>query len=575
MGTLLSTSGWTVPEVGMLIAFAVTLPWLSLGFWNALIGFIIARLASDPAAYVTPAWRDAPHPTPTAVRTALAMAIRNENPAQAIARLEAMQRDLDGAGAREWFAFHVLSDSSDPQICEKEERLVNSWKARAAIPSRIHYRRRNRNTGFKAGNIHDFCLRYGEQYDLFIPLDADSLMSAKAILRLVGCMQAHPEIGILQGLVVGAPTVSLFARVFQFGMRHGMRSYTLGSAWWQGDCGPYWGHNAAIRMKPFRDYCRVPAIRGKPPLGGPVLSHDQVEAVLMRRAGYEVRVVAEDDESFEEHPPSLPDFIKRDLRWCQGNMQYINLLGMPGLHGLGRVQLLLAILMYAGGPGWMLFILFALTQAFMPAGSEPYPATLGLALFVSVVGMSLMPKVMGVLDALVSERRRALYGGAGAVLTGSAVELLFAAVLAPVASLSVAIFITGLVFGRRITWDAQHRVGHRVGWSEAARKLWPHVMFGLLMVVILTWQAPGALPWAIPLLVAFFISIPFAVITSSPRLGRAVRRLGLNRIPEEICPTSVLIAAGMATARSGPSIESAPPTVPNAAPLPACEPSST
>jgi len=575
MGTVLATSGWTIPEVGMLIAFAVTLPWLSLGFWNAIIGFTIARFASDPAAYVTPAWRDARRPTPTVVPTALAMAIRNEDPAQAIARLEAMQRDLDGAGVKEWFAFHVLSDSSDPKICEKEKRLVNSWKARAASPSRIHYRRRSQNTGFKAGNIHDFCLRYGDQYDLFIPLDADSLMSAEAILRLVRCMQAHPEIGILQGLVVGAPTVSLFARVFQFGMRHGMRSYTLGSAWWQGDCGPYWGHNAAIRMKPFREHCRVPVIRGKPPLGGPVLSHDQVEAVLMRRAGYEVRVVAEDDESFEENPPSLPDFIKRDLRWCQGNMQYINLLGMPGLHGLGRVQLLLAILMYAGGAGWMLFMLFGLMQAFMPVGSEPYPTTLGLALFVGVVGMSLMPKVVGVLDTMVSDRRRALYGGARAVLTGSFVELLFAAVLAPVASLAVAIFIAGLAFGRRISWDAQHRVGHEVKWSEAATKLWPHVMLGLLTVVILTWQAPGALPWAMPLLVAFFMSIPFAVITSSPRLGRAVRRLGLNRTPEEIRPPSVLIAAGMATARPAPSIEGAPRTLADTVPLPSYESSST
>ena len=340
MGVVLGTSGWTIPEVGMLIAFSVTLPWLSLGFWNGLIGFTIARFASDPAAYVTPAWRDARRPAPTVVRTALTMAIRNEDPEKALSRLEAMQRDLDGAGVTERFAFHVLSDSSDPRTCEKEEQLVNSWKARASIPSRIHYRRRNQNTGFKAGNIHDFCLRYGDRYDLFIPLDADSLMSAEAILRLVRCMQAHPEIGILQGLVVGAPTDSLFARVFQFGMRHGMRSYTLGSAWWQGDCGPYWGHNAVIRMKPFRDHCRVPVIRGKPPLGGPVLSHDQVEAVLMRRAGYEVRVVAEDDESFEENPPSLLDFIKRDLRWCQGNMQYIKLLGMPGLHVIGRVQLL-------------------------------------------------------------------------------------------------------------------------------------------------------------------------------------------------------------------------------------------
>ena len=121
------------------------------------------------------------------------------------------------------------------------------------------------------------------------------------------------------------PSASPFARIFQFGMRLGMRSYTLGSAWWQGDCGPFWGHNAIVRIAPF---IRLRAAGAREGAGeGHILSHDQIEAVLMRKAGYEVRVLAEEGSSFEQNPPTLLEFLRRDLRWCQGNMQYWPFLG--------------------------------------------------------------------------------------------------------------------------------------------------------------------------------------------------------------------------------------------------------
>ena len=163
-----------------------------------------------------------------------------------------------------------------------------------------------------------------------LPLDADSLMSGEQVVRLARMMQAHPKIGILQSLVVGMPSKSAFARIFQFGMRHGMRSYTMGQAWWVGDCGPFWGHNAVVRIKPFHEQCDLPILPGAPPLGGHVLCHDQVEATLMRRAGYEVRVLPEERGSWEENPPTMLEFARRDVRWCQGNMQYLKLLDLPG-----------------------------------------------------------------------------------------------------------------------------------------------------------------------------------------------------------------------------------------------------
>src|SRR4029077_3336826 len=189
-------------------------------------------------------------------------------------------------------------------------------------------------------------------HDYAIVLDADSLMTPRAMLRLVRIMQARPAIGILQTLVTGLPSASPFARIFQFGMRLGMRSYTLGAASWQGDCGPYWGHHAIVRLAPFREHGELPVRPGGPPLGGHVLSHDQLEAVLMRRAGYEGRVLPEEEGSGKENPPTLLEFIRRDLRWCQGNMQYFHFLPLPRLLPVSRCQLGLAIAMYLAAPAW-------------------------------------------------------------------------------------------------------------------------------------------------------------------------------------------------------------------------------
>lgn len=530
---ILGTNGWDWPEYGIFACFFLTLPWLALGFWNSVIGFLISQLTLNPAVYVNPAWADADSNAPIAGRTAIALAIRNEQVDAALDRLEQIKRSVDATGYGHMFWFHVLSDTSNPDVAREEERLIDLWRQRDITPDRIHYRRRTDNTGFKAGNIAEFCDSYGDAYDFFIPLDADSLMSGPAILRLIRCLQAHPEIGLLQGLVVGRPSDSFFTRVFQFGMRHGMRSYTAGSAWWQGDCGPFWGHNAAIRMQTFRDHCQLPVLPGKAPLGGHILSHDQVEAVLMRRAGYECRVVAEEDESFEENPPSLQDFIKRDLRWCQGNMQYLKLLDMPGIKPVSRLQLALAILMYVGAPGWMALIIFGAAQVFMPGGTEPFPATLGLTLFATVMTMTFMPKIMGVLDTLLSPAKRRSYGGAAALLWGTFVELIFSALMAPLIGFAVARFMIGLAFGKRVAWEAQVRVGGGLAWSDALRGLWPQTLAGVAILSVFWWKMPSVLPWAAPIFVAFLCAIPFAVVTALPSLGRASQRAGLCRIPEE------------------------------------------
>ncbi len=539
MAYILSYGGWSVLKAAMLLAFLVTLPWLSIGFWNAIIGaFVLNR--SEKAATEDPfALVEVPD-KPIFARTAIVMAIRNEDPREAIGRLKAICDEIQKAGLSAHFDFHVLSDTNIKSVGLAEELAMANWKSVVENADQVHYRRRTSNHGYKAGNIEEFCQRAGENYDFFLPLDADSFMSAAAITRLVRILQDNPRIGILQSLVVGTPAKSLFTRCFQFGMRHGMRAYTSGSAWWQSDCGPFWGHNALIRMAPFRDYCKLPVLPGHGPLGGQIMSHDQVEAVLMRRAGYHVRVLAEEGESWEENPPTLPDFIRRELRWCQGNMQYLQLLSMPGLHPMSRMQLALAILMYLGAVGWMAFIAIGSISVLTNSHVGDYPAGHAAVLFSVIILMSLMPKLMGLAGIIASREQCQRYGGRGRVVTGGIFEILFSTLVSPIVNFAIAIFAIGLAFGKRLDWRAQERAVRSVSWKEAIVTFLPQTAFGLGIAALFFSYVPSMLPWALPVVTGFVVSIPFAVLTASDAAGQWSRRTGLWDIPEDVAMPPLL-----------------------------------
>jgi membrane glycosyltransferase len=392
------------------------------------------------------------------------------------------------------------------------------------------YRRRETNTGFKAGNVRDFLDRWGSHYDVMIPLDADSLMSGESIVRLVRIMQANPRLGILQSLVVGMPSPSFFARVFQFGMRHAMRTFTAGTVWWHADCGPFWGHNAAVRVAPFREHCRLPNLPGKPPFGGHILSHDQIEAILMRRAGFEVRVLPEEEESWEEMPPALPDFAVRDLRWCQGNLQYMKLLHLPRLP-MSQFNLLFALQMFIGVAAFIVFVIAAAFAAVIWPAEVEFPTGSTLGLYVVWISMLLTPKIAGFIDAAL--KSSTLYGGNARLLLGGVVETIFGFLLTAISMIGQSIFMAALLFGKTITWDGQRRDRYRLSWGEAAKVLWPHTLFGFVILAILAFGAPGAIVWFLPFLAGPLLAIPFAVITASPELGAWAARRRFCAIPEE------------------------------------------
>lgn len=540
---LLGHGGFTVLDGFLLLAFCLSTPWTILGFWNALIGLWLVHGPGDARRSVYPYAGRASDDAPITSRVAMVMTLRNEDPARAFARLRAMEGEIAASGAGASFAWFVLSDTTQPAIAAEEEALFAAWQAERGAGAGLHYRRRSENSGFKAGNIRDFLDRWGDEHELMLVLDADSFLGASATLRLIRIMQANPRLGILQSLVVGLPSPSPFARIFQFGMRHGMRSYTMGASWWAGDCGPYWGHNAVIRIAPFKAHCQLPVLPGSGPLSGHILSHDQIEAVLMRRAGYEVRVLPEEMDSFEENPPHLTEFTRRDLRWCQGNMQYWRLIALPGLRPMSRFQIAWAMLMYVGAVAWMAFIALAALKVFDTERADgPFPAALGLTLFATMFAMSLAPKVAGLLDIVLRPGERARYGGTGKLVGGALSEFVFSVLLGPVVAFRIALFMVGLLFGRTVTWEAQSRDAERLSWRTAMAGLWPQFLFGGLLAGLLTAFAPATLPWALPVLVALLGAVPFAVLTAEPALGRWLSRRGLCATPEEVSPTVSLVA---------------------------------
>jgi membrane glycosyltransferase len=551
----LAPGGFGIVDIILLALFAVTLPWMVAGFWNAVIGLVIVRFSADPIAAIMPVAARIRGDEPVTASTAILLCIRNESPERMIRNLEPMLAGFDAAGCGRCFHLYVLSDTNDAGIADSEEAsfaaLASRWRDRVAIT----YRRRAENTGYKAGNIREFCERWGSRHDFAVTLDADSLMSADAVLRLVRIMQAEPRLGILQGLIVGLPSTSAFARVFQFGMRLGMRSYTIGSAWWQGDCGPYWGHNAILRLKPFIAHCALPVLSEDGAEDRHILSHDQLEAVLMRRAGYDVRVLPQEDLGWEENPPTLIEFIRRDLRWCQGNMQYWRFLWLPGLKPASRYQLALAILMFIGSPAWMgLLVLGTLACAFSDTPASFIRADAGMALFVCVLVMWFAPKIASAVDILLHPKLRRGFGGAGLFIVNFAIETLYSILLCPILWFGHTIFLAGLLFGREIGWIGQTRDDHAVPFTLALHNLWPHTLLGCAGLGLLAITQPSAIPYALFLAGGPALAIPFAIATASPRLGSLAARLGIGRLPEETNQPAVLLVLTL------PAIELAAPS---------------
>ncbi|WP_343895817.1 glycosyltransferase family 2 protein, partial [Craurococcus roseus] len=340
---VLAAGGWTVWEALILLCLAANAPWLGLSAATALAGLAIRLLVPDPAAFVLPALRRAGG-GPLRDRTLLAVCVRLEDMGAVLPPFARLLQELRTAHS-DRFALGILSDTPAGEAADAEAAAVAALAAR--FPEGVVlYRRRAENAGFKAGNLMDFLDNHAAGFDHALVLDADSAMSAEAVARLVRVMQADPGMAVLQSGIAGRGAETRFARLYDFGLRHGARAWTAGQAWWQGPEQLWWGHNALLRIAAFRRDARLPLLPG----GESILSHDYAESAMLHAAGWAVRVLPEDAGSFERHPPDLLALFGRDRRWAAGNLQYRHLLRRPDFGRLGRLQMLEAFLYYAFAP---------------------------------------------------------------------------------------------------------------------------------------------------------------------------------------------------------------------------------
>jgi membrane glycosyltransferase len=513
-------------------AFLVNITWVALGFWNAAIGFFLLRGSSKPSIRLWPGI-DQSESGPLRARVAVVMTVHDDEAEGVFARIKSIRMSLDKTSSGRSFDYFILSDSSLPETIEAEEQSLALWQAEdPSVNQRVIYRRRATNRGFKPGNIRDFCARWGENYELMVLLDADSIMSGETIVRLVRIMENNPQLGILQSLIVGVLCPSLFARLFEYGHRHALRCSIAGSAWWQGDRCQYWGHNAVIRMSPFVRYCEMPYLPGKGPFSGHIFCHDQIEASFMHRAGYEARVLPEESCSYEGVPPTLRDFNRRNNRWCQGNLKNLRVIPASGLSMIDRFQLMVVAQRFLSHPALIVFLISATVLAVSWPVGKVFPASMAISLYAIWMVMFFSPKVFGIADAIL--KSPANYGGVPRLLGGMCCEFLYSLLLTPVSSFATTLFIMGIPLKRRFKWDTNRRNAYAVSWRTALRENFLQTLVGICILISLVSANVAAIPWFVPLILGLICAIPFAVVTSLPSANKLAQQLSICTFPEEI-----------------------------------------
>jgi membrane glycosyltransferase len=572
MYRVLNVTGMTTLQIALLIVFSITFGWIALPFVGGFVGLIALWRGRSASGLSIPPLR----PTPVlTTRTVLVVPTYNEAPARIFAGLQAIYESLDAIGALAHFDFFILSDTTEPEVWLEEEVGFWEFRRRTGGEARIFYRHRPKNIRRKAGNIADFCQRWGARYDHMVVLDADSLMTGEALVQLAAIMETHPEAGLIQTLPLAVNRNTLFARLQQFAARLYGPIIAAGLAYWHMADSSYWGHNAILRTKAFTAHAGLPDLPGRPPFGGHILSHDFVEAALLRRAGWQVYLVPEITGSYEESPPSLIDFAERDRRWCQGNLQHVRVVLARGLYWMSRLHLSMGIMSYLASPIWLAFIalgfLLALQAHFMrpeyfPTAYALFPTwpvfnpERAVRLFMVTMAVLAAPKLFGYALLCRDRQLARRYGGALRAGMSLLFEIIVSALIAPVMLLMQSAVVAGILTGRDVGWKTQRRDDGSIPLRAVARRHRGHTLFGLVLAIAAFAVSPRFLAWMSPVVVGLLLAIPLSAATGRQALGQMVRRLGLLVTPEETEPPVVLqraneLARELATAR--PTVDDA------------------
>ncbi|QGP79943.1 glucans biosynthesis glucosyltransferase MdoH [Sphingobium sp. CAP-1] len=506
---------------GVYLALFISLfAWIAFGFATATIGFLLLTVGKGRS--VTP--RPLRASEPLQGTTAILLPVCNEDFLGVLGRLSIMERSLAQVMGGERFEFFILSDSNADNGAHERSAYL---EMRRSFSRPVHYRRRTLNIGRKPGNIAEWVQRFGGGYDYMVVLDADSVMSGQTMARLAADMERHPHVGLIQTVptVMGAST--LFARWQQFASRLFGPISAAGMIWWAGSEGMFWGHNAIVRVRAFAESCGLPELPGRAPFGGHIMSHDMLEAALLRRRGWDVHMVTADD-SFEEFPPSMPDLFTRDRRWCQGNIQHVPLLvKIAGLHPVSRFQLLVGASAYCTSPMWLALMLVVLGGA--ASGLWPPAAVLPSGALLGVTAILLFgPKILSILWAMADPARRIGFGGAARMTRGVIADIALSILMAPVAMLTQTINLFGILMGRKSSWNGQTRDRDGMAIHSAIWLFKWHLLLGVGLTLLA--MRAGALGWTMPVIAGLFAAPLLAALTARKDLGRRAEENGLFQV---------------------------------------------
>jgi len=507
--------------------------WLA---WGSSVGIIGLVFRGTKPRVVTPL----PH---RQGKTAILVPVYNEDAVATFSRIAAINASLNKLNVTDRFHIAILSDSNSPEAIAEETIWFERLLAEPNAIGRTFYRRRENNVGKKAGNVEDFIRRSGGAYDYALVLDADSLMEGATIVEMARRMDTDPELGLLQTLPRIINARSFFGRCMQFSSHYLSPTFSRGIATLQGREGPFWGHNAMIRVQAFAASCGLPELSGKPPFGGHILSHDYVEAAMLARAGWKVRLDPDLDGSYEEGPENLVEYAKRDRRWCQGNLQHHKLLAAPGLKLWSRLTFLHGIMAYLASPIWLMLLAISVVAAALPQRhyipnidiENGAHAALNLAIGIGI--LLLLPKLLIlIVSAFTGENKR--FGGTFWALASVLVEIGYSTLLSPVQLLLQSRAVSQVLLGLDGGWPATQRSQSRVDLHDAWAAGWWMVVFGFATLAVVLAFTPHIVVWMLPAVVPMMAApLLIAAGSHSRKDGHPV----LFTTPLEREPTPVMV----------------------------------
>ena len=539
-------------QTGILFLFAILFCWVSAGFWTALMGFLQLLIGRDKYSISYSTTGD--EPLNPEHRTALIMPICNEDVERVFAGLRATWESVKRTGNAEHFDVYILSDSYDADIAIAEQKAWMELVRDVGGAGKIFYRRRRRRVKRKSGNIDDFCRRWGSNYSYMVVLDADSVMSGECLTGLVRMMEANPNAGIIQSSPKASGMDTLYARCQQFATRVYGPLFTAGLHFWQLGESHYWGHNAIIRVKPFIEHCALAPLPGEGSFAGSILSHDFVEAALMRRAGWGVWIAYDLPGSYEELPPNLLDELKRDRRWCHGNLMNFRLFLVKGMHPVHRAVFLTGVMSYLSAPLWFMFLALSTALQVVHTLMEPtyflqprqlFPVwpqwrpELAIALFSTTLILLFLPKLLSVI--LIWCKGAKSYGGAIRLFISLMLEMLFSVLLAPVRMLFHTVFVVSAFLGWEVVWNSPQRDDDATPWSEAFKRHGSQMALGLVWAIGMGLLDLNFLWWLSPIVFSLILSPFVSVMSSRATIGIKSKKARLFLIPEEYEPPKELV----------------------------------